>query len=78
MHQEVLTSITFYKTTLWTEIIAAECGNENHFSHILERTGYLKPAAGKAFFFLKKSVLKKIINQVTATGFIWISAFQKL
>lgn len=77
MHQEVLSSITFYKTTLWTEIIVAECGNENHFSHILGRTGYLKPAAGKAHLKKKKEYLKKI-NQVTTTGFIWISAFQQL
>ena len=30
------------------------------------------------FFFFLKSTLKKIINQVTTTGFIWMSAFQKL
>lgn len=70
LHQELLSSITFYKTTLWTEIIAAECGNENHFSHILERTGYLKPAAGKApppFFF--KEYLKK---NNKSSNYYWI------
>lgn len=75
LHQELLSSITHFTRLHCGLRLAAECGNENHFSHILERTGYLKPAAGKAFL---KSTLKKIINQVTTTGFIWMSAFQKI